>query len=92
MFAHLLLDWRRRRLLRKAPPGPMREYLDRPLPRPGSEWRTVEFLALDLETTGLDHRKDAILSVGHVTLRGGRIELASADHRVVSIVTARTPS
>ncbi len=66
----------------------MREYLDRPLPRPGSEWRTVEFLALDLETTGLDHRKDAILSVGHVTLRGGRIELASADHRVVSIVGA----
>ena len=85
MFGPLLLDWRRRILLRKAPPGPLRDYLATPFPGPGTEWRAVEYLAIDLETTGLDQRKDAILSVGHVTLRGGRIELASADHRVVRI-------
>jgi DNA polymerase-3 subunit epsilon len=88
MLGLLLLDWRRRMLLRKAPPGPMRDYLARPFPMPGSEWRAVDYLAVDLETTGLDRRKDAILSVGHVTLRGARIDLASADHRVVCIAGA----
>ncbi len=86
MLGPWLLDWRRRRLLRKAPPGPLRDYLSRPFPKPGTEWRSVDYLALDLETTGLDQRKDAILSVGHVSLGGGRIDLASAQHRVVRIV------
>jgi DNA polymerase-3 subunit epsilon len=85
MLGTLLLEWRRRRLLRKAPEGPMGDYLGTPVPRPGTDWRGVEFLAVDLETTGLDRRKDAILSVGRVILRDGRIELASADHRLVRI-------
>jgi DNA polymerase III subunit epsilon len=86
MLGPLLLDWRRRLLLRKAPPGPLREYLAMPFPRAGLDWRTVDFLAIDLETTGLDHRKDSILSVGHVTLSGGAIVLATAEHRVVRFV------
>ena len=85
MLGYVLLDWRRRMLLRKAPPGPMRDYLETPFPGPGSDWHAVELLAIDLETTGLDRRKDAILSVGHVTLRRGAIVLASAEHRVVRI-------
>jgi DNA polymerase III subunit epsilon len=85
MFGLALLDWRRRRLLRKAPPGPMRDYLATPFPKASTDWRGVEFLALDLETTGLDQRRDAVLSVGHVTLRVGHIELASAEHRLVRI-------
>lgn len=83
MLGSLLLDWRRRLLLRKAPPGPLRDYLARPFPQAGSDWRAVDFLAIDLETTGLDLRKDSILSVGHVTLSGGAIVLATAEHRVV---------
>jgi DNA polymerase III subunit epsilon len=85
MLGPLLLDWRRRVLLRKAPPGPLRDFLATPFPRLGTDWRAVDYLAIDLETTGLDQRKDAILSVGHVTLTGGRVELASATHRVVRI-------
>ena len=85
MLGYLLLDWKRRRLLRKAPPGPMRDYLAKPFPAAGSDWRAVDFLAIDLETTGLDHRKDVILSFGHVTLSGGTIVLASSEHRVVRI-------
>jgi DNA polymerase III subunit epsilon len=85
MFGYLLLDWQRRRLLRKAPPGPMRDYLARPFSAAGSDWRAVDYLAIDLETTGLDYRKDVILSVGHVTLSGGAIVLASSEHRVVRI-------
>jgi DNA polymerase III subunit epsilon len=86
MLKVLLLDWRRRLLLRKAPPGPLREYLARPFPLAGTDWRSVDFLAVDLETTGLDQRKDSILSVGHVTLSGGAIVLATAAHRVVRFV------
>lgn len=85
MLRPLLLDWRRRLLLRKAPAGPMRDYLATAFPEPGTDWQSVEFLAIDLETTGLDRRRDAILSVGHVTLRDGTIDLGTAEHRLVRI-------
>jgi DNA polymerase III subunit epsilon len=79
MWQRLLgLDFRRRRLLRRAPPGPMRDYLSVPFPPRGRDWREVEFAALDLETTGLDVVRDGILSIGLVSLRGGRIDLSTA--------------
>jgi DNA polymerase-3 subunit epsilon len=43
----------------------------------------VDYLAVDLETTGLDVKRDHILSVGYVALRGNRIDLATARHRLV---------
>lgn len=36
-------------------------------------WHEVEYWALDLETSGLDVRRDQILSVGMVPIRGGVI-------------------
>jgi DNA polymerase-3 subunit epsilon len=80
-----LIDWRRRWQLRQAQPGPLRDYLARPLPNPRRDYRETEFLAIDLETTGLDVKRDLILSVGYVTLHGRRIDLGSARHRVVRI-------
>lgn len=80
-----LIDWRRRWQLRRAPPGPLREYLTRPLPNPRQDYRETDFLAIDLETTGLDVRRDLILSVGYVLLHGKRIDLGSARHRVIRI-------
>ena len=80
-----LLDWRRRWQLRRTPPGPLRDYLSHPLPRVRQDYRNVDLLAIDLETTGLDVAKDLILSVGYVTLKGNRIELGTARHRVVRI-------
>ncbi|WP_017940514.1 MULTISPECIES: 3'-5' exonuclease [unclassified Thioalkalivibrio] len=41
------------------------------------------FLAVDLETTGLDPEQDRILSMGWVAMDGTRIDLATADHRLV---------
>lgn len=79
------LEWKRRWGLRRAPPGPLRDYLTRPLPTPRRNYRDTAFLAVDLETTGLDSARDLILSVGYVTLLGNRIDLASARHRVVRI-------
>lgn len=80
-----LLDWRRRWRLRRAPPGPLRDYLAHPCAPTGADYRALEYLAIDLETTGLDARRDLILSVGHVTVRGAVIDLSSASHRMVRI-------
>jgi DNA polymerase-3 subunit epsilon len=75
-----LLDWRRRMRLRRIAPGPLYDYLSVPLPRKGTDYRQVEYLAVDLETTGLDAKDDQILSIGWVLLRGNRIDLSSARH------------
>lgn len=80
-----LLDWRRRWRLRRTPEGPLRDYLARPFPFAHTDYREVEYLAVDLETTGLDLEKDLILSVGHVVVRGNAIDLSTASHRVVRI-------
>lgn len=80
---HLTPDLRRRWALRKASKGPMRDYLMTPFPKPSTDYREVGLLALDLETTGLDPRRDDILSVGYVIMQGNRIDLGSARHRLV---------
>jgi len=81
----LVLDWRRRLRLRRTTPGPLHDYLAAPFPGPAIDYRDVEYLAVDLETTGLDPRDDLILSIGHVVVRGALIDLASASHRTVRI-------
>lgn len=81
----ILTDWSRRWRHRRAPPGPLRDYLAQPLPSPRADYRAVEYLAIDLETTGLDQRQDLILSVGYVVLRGPEIDLSTARHHLVRI-------
>jgi DNA polymerase-3 subunit epsilon len=44
----------------------------------------VEFAALDFETTGLDLRRDAVISFGVVPVLGGRIDLSRAVYREVA--------
>jgi DNA polymerase-3 subunit epsilon len=36
-------------------------------------WRQASYLAIDVETTGLDLRRDSIVSIGSVGIEGGRI-------------------
>lgn len=79
----LLLNWRRRLRLRKAEPGPFRDYLTTAFPSPRRDYREIEYLAVDLETTGLNPRKDQILSIGSVLVRGDQIDLGSARHRLL---------
>jgi len=77
------LEARRRWRLRRAAPGPLHDYLATPFPAPSSNYRQVDYLAIDLETTGLEAKRDHILSVGYVVVHGNRIDLASARHRLV---------
>ncbi len=79
----LPIDFRRRRRARSAPPGPLRAYYGQPIPSGACDWRKVEFLALDLETTGSDPVVDEIVSAGWVQVRGGAIDLGTATRRMV---------
>ena len=79
----LSLDFRRRRLLRNCPSGPLHDYLATPFPAPRSDCRETVFIALDLETSGLDPQHDTIISLGWVAMRGLAIDLSTASHRLV---------
>jgi DNA polymerase-3 subunit epsilon len=46
-------------------------------------WDEVVYWALDLETGGLDPRRDAVLAVGMVPVREGRVRLAERFHSLI---------
>jgi DNA polymerase-3 subunit epsilon len=77
------LDAQRKRLLKKAPAGPLKDYLSVSYPDRKADVYSVPIVSLDFETTGLDSSTDRILSAGHVELQGGEVLLATAKHTVV---------
>lgn len=74
----LALDARRRFAARDAPPGPYARLLGASLPSPRARFTDVEYLSLDIETTGLDPGTAEILSIGSVLVRNNRIDLSTA--------------
>lgn len=74
------LEERRNWWLRKMPASPLRDYYDIPFPDKRADWRQVDYLALDFETTGLDEKRDEILSIGYTTINGSCMRLADATH------------
>jgi DNA polymerase III subunit epsilon len=86
------LDQRRKLLLRRARPGPLRDYLSAPFADGRTDYCQVEFVALDLETTGLDAAQGAIVSIGLVRRRGERVDLATAQHHLVRQTAAMPES
>ena len=60
----------------------------RPHPPPRSfrrrHWQEAGFVALDFETTGLDLRRDAVISFGLIPVRNGRIDLSEARYQEVA--------
>ncbi len=76
-------DQRRKRLLQRAPEAPLKAFLNVEMPHRNTPLGEVPILALDFETTGLDPRKDHLLSVGHVELHDNRIILATARHCII---------
>jgi DNA polymerase-3 subunit epsilon len=55
-------------------------------------WRRATFASLDFETTGLDYRRDEIVSFGVVPVRGGRIVLREAVHQLVAPAVPVSPA
>ena len=73
------LQARRWYLARRGMPEPLQSLLSSPLPRAAADIADTEFVALDIETTGLDASTADMLSVGWVVIRGRRILLDSAE-------------
>ncbi|MEN8175638.1 MAG: exonuclease domain-containing protein, partial [Pseudomonadota bacterium] len=78
-------DRQRRKALQKAPESPLREFLGTPFPDRRTDCRKVGIVSVDLETTGLDPERDAILSLGVVEMRGMSIKLGTAWHEILRV-------
>jgi DNA polymerase III subunit epsilon len=48
-------------------------------------WREATYIAIDLETTGLDPRRDHIVSYGAVPVREGRVRIAESVYGLVHV-------
>ena len=69
-----------RRLLGK---GVMKSLMSSPLPAADSDYREVDWLAIDLETTALSADEGEIISIGWVPIVAGRIEMAGAGEILI---------
>jgi DNA polymerase-3 subunit epsilon len=76
-------NFRRKRLLKRLSTGPLHEMYTVPFPTSKSDSREVSFIALDLETTGLNPDKDEILSIGLVGIDRMHIDMTTAQHHLV---------
>jgi DNA polymerase-3 subunit epsilon len=74
---------RRERLGRRAPGGPLRDYLAVEFPAADTDVADLRLLAVDLETTGLKANVDHLLSIGFVPVNGLTIDLAGAGQVTV---------
>ena len=75
--------WRRHRLAARLAQSPLRDYLSRKMPDLNGDCSSTPFLAVDLETTGLNPGEDQILSIGWVAMDGLSVRLATAEQRWV---------
>ncbi len=75
----------RSRLAQRTRPGPLRDCLTAPLPASSTALSEAPLLAVDFETTGLDPRRDVILSIGYVPVDGLTIRLGGAGSRILAL-------
>ena len=62
---------------------PMRALVSSKLPTDKTPFDKAEFVALDIETTGLDVATAHMLSIGWVIVGGGRVQLETAESYIV---------
>lgn len=93
-FTNWLMGYeaQRKRMLNKAPNGPLRNFLSEPFPALFTPFDQVPILAVDFETTGLDAIQDKLLSVGCVDLIDNQIKLGSSYHQIISTKGRLEPS
>jgi len=78
---------KRKRLLKKAPKGPLKDFLAVPFPTLETPMNELPILAVDFETTGLDAKADKILSIGFVKMEHEQIKLRSSYHQIIKANT-----
>lgn len=77
------LNWQRNAAKSNSLEPIFNKFLSCNLPLRGTDWREVEFIAIDLETTGLNPLAHEIASLGWVVVKNGVIKLNSAKHKLV---------
>ena len=84
MFSWLLgYEAKRKKLLKKAPEGAMREFLSAPLPDLHTPINDLPILSVDFETTGLNAKADKLLSVGFVEVNQQQMKLKTCYHQII---------
>lgn len=83
MLRSFLREKIRRHLRSKTNHPRMQAYLDMPLVNSNKKINEIEFLALDLEMSGLDSKADQIVSIGYVPIRNLQVVIAGATHEYV---------
>ena len=76
-------DSKRKKLLAKAPEGPLKDFLSEPFPNPALPISQTPILAVDFETTGPASDPEQILSVGFIEIKNHEILLSSAYHQII---------
>lgn len=77
------VDLRRMWLGFRSNAGPLDAYYRKDYGTHDLPWTEVEYLAIDIEATGLDPAEDEILSVGYVPIINGRIHLSQAGYHLI---------
>lgn len=67
----------------RCPPGPLKDYYRADTPTLDTPHARAGFLAIDLETTGLDPLADEIVSIGFAPIDNGRLRLIGAGSFLV---------
>jgi DNA polymerase-3 subunit epsilon len=80
---YLWLHARRWYLSHKPVSEPLRSMFRSELPNRSASFDRTEFVALDIETTGLNPATAEVLSVGWVLIRNGRVALDTAESHLV---------
>jgi DNA polymerase-3 subunit epsilon len=75
---------KRKRLLKKAPDGPLKDFLSVPFPDPSTILSELPILSVDFETTGLHAIDDKLLSIGFVEINHKQIKLGSCFHEIIN--------
>ncbi len=79
----LSLEMRRKRLLKRTENEVLKAYLSVPFHDLNTDCREADYVAIDLETTGLNANEDAMISIGLVEMKGDMIHLSTAWHQIV---------
>jgi DNA polymerase-3 subunit epsilon len=81
------------RLFQRTPPADfVRAYEAFPEPDRRLPWREVPYTVIDVETTGLDPRHDALIAIGAVNVENGRVLLKQTWHSLIRPPPDREPS
>ena len=83
MLANVLTARKRKKLLTLTSHAGMVKFLSAKLPSKSSFANEAEYLAVDLEMSGLDAKNDQILSIGYVPIIDKQVVIAQANHHLI---------